>query len=67
MTVFPYARSPYGKIVLYTPMFSSTFTTPSGVQGRMDFTNPGGGASLLELRAGALATDGGAFSVLGSR
>lgn len=45
VTVLPYARSPYFNIVLYTPMCSRHFTIASGVHGRMDLTNPGGGSS----------------------
>jgi hypothetical protein len=45
VTVFPYARSPYGKILLYTPNPSRVFTTAKGVQGKMDFSVPGGGLS----------------------
>jgi hypothetical protein len=45
VTVFPYARSPYGRIELYTPMFSNALTTPSGVHGKIDLTRPGGGRS----------------------
>lgn len=53
VTVFPYARSPYGKILLYTPMFSRHFTIASGVQGRMDLMWPGGGVSAVVVGTGA--------------
>jgi hypothetical protein len=42
VTVFPYARSPYFKILLYTPTYSKHFTIANGVQGRIDLTAPGG-------------------------
>jgi len=59
MTVIvrPYARSPYGKSALYTPMRSRAFTTASGVQGKIDLTVPGGGTSSLS-GAGVCASDG---------
>lgn len=40
MTVFPYARFPYGRILLYTPICSRHLTIASGVHGRIDFTVP---------------------------
>lgn len=46
---FPRARSPYSSILLYTPMCSRTLTIASGVQGRIDLTVPGGGASETAL------------------
>ena len=54
--VFPYARSPYGSSLLYTPACSSVFTTARGVQGMMDLNVPGGGVSVLEW-SGALSVD----------
>lgn len=45
VTVFPYARSPYGRILLYTPMCSRHLTMARGVQGKMDLTVPAGGWS----------------------
>lgn len=45
VTVLPYARSPYGRILLYTPTYSRHFTIASGVQGMMDLTIPSGGTS----------------------
>ena len=36
--VLPYARSPYGSSLLYTPMNSRHFTIARGVHGRIDFT-----------------------------
>lgn len=47
VTVFPYARSPYVRILLYTPTCSRHLTTPRGVQGMMDLTVPGGGVSSI--------------------
>lgn len=44
--VRPYARSPYGKIVLYTRTYSRHLTIASGVQGMIDLTVPGGGWSV---------------------
>lgn len=55
VTVFPYARSPYGRILLYTPICSSDLTTASGVQGRMDLTKPAGGSSFTAAGASFVA------------
>lgn len=57
VTVRPYARSPYGKSALYTPMRSRDFTTPRGVHGKIDLTVPGGGTSSLS-GAGRVAREG---------
>ena len=43
--VFPYALSPYGNNLLYTPTYSRDLTIASGVQGIIDLTIPGGGCS----------------------
>ena len=55
VTVRPYARSPYFRIRLYTPTCSSVFTIASGVQGRIDFTYPGGGSSVSRSACSELA------------
>jgi hypothetical protein len=42
VTIRPYARSPCGNKLLYTPEYSRTLTIASGVQGMIDLTIPGG-------------------------
>ena len=43
--ILPYALSPYGNILLYTPKYSRHFTIAKGVQGRIDLTIPEVGSS----------------------
>ena len=58
MTIRPYALSPYGRILLYTPTCSRDLTIARGVQGMMDLTVPGGGVSLsIAVLSGAAAEE----------
>lgn len=52
--VFPRARSPYSKSLLYTPMCSRTLTMARGVQGRMLLHVPGGASSSSPGLRGAM-------------